>query len=323
VCRWSAWSVTQQGACSVTCGTGSRTVTQTRTKIYSISNFGNPECIGSPINQRVVPCTNPICGRRVCTWSAWGVTQRGACSVTCGTGSRTVTQTRTKIYSISNFGNPECIGSPINQRVVPCTNQICDRRVCRWSAWTVTQRGACSVTCGTGTRTETLTRTKIFSISNFGNPQCVGSPINQRVVSCINQRNPVCPPPQRRVCTWSAWSVTHQGACSVTCGTGSRTETQTRSKIYSFSNFGNPECLGSAATAYCSLYKTNLSNNSVSLGCLGTLGLRDVCKKCITPDSNMPCTWNDTLPTNPSVCLLWQTNYWYYTTKLHRNSDRA
>ncbi|CAH1781262.1 unnamed protein product [Owenia fusiformis] len=169
------------------------------------------------------PSPPPPPTTRVCRWSAWSVTQQGTCSVTCGTGTRTETQTRTKLYSVSNAGNPECFGSTINQRVVSCTNPqfpVCpqpppQRRVCRWSAWSVTQQGTCSVTCGTGTRTETQIRSKLFSFSNAGNPECFGSTINQRVVSCTNPQFPVCPqpPPQRLVCNWSVWGTWVYGTC--------------------------------------------------------------------------------------------------------------
>ena len=73
-----------------------------------------------------------------------------------------------------------------------------------WSSWT--PASDCSVTCGTGTRTEVRT-----CMRRSG---CVGE--SQRTVDCEDE-------PCRG--TWSNW--TRYSECSATCGGGTQTRTRT------------------------------------------------------------------------------------------------
>ncbi|CAH1800775.1 unnamed protein product, partial [Owenia fusiformis] len=201
---WTRW---HQGGCSASCGVGSRTDTRTRSKLYGNSESGEGvvECFGNNIEQKTETCTNDVCRSQVCKWNIWSAWQQGVCSVTCGTGTRTETRTRIKLYGKS--GGDGCFGSSIEQRgAIPCYYMPCPvpTPVCRWSPWSTWQQGICSVTCGWGTRTETRTRSKLYGQSQSGRDGCFGSSIEQRgAIQCYFQSCPVSTP----VCRWSNWGA--------------------------------------------------------------------------------------------------------------------
>ncbi|CAH1800773.1 unnamed protein product, partial [Owenia fusiformis] len=244
VCKWSIWTRWHQGGCSASCGVGSRTDTRTRSKLYGNSESGEGvvECFGNNIEQKTETCTNDVCRSQVCRWSDWSPWQQGACSVTCGQGSQTNAKYRSKIYTFEQYGQRECYGNEIERTTVSCYIQECYTPiVCKWNIWSAWQQGVCSVTCGTGTRTETRTRIKLYGKS--GGDGCFGSSIEQRgAIPCYYMPCPVPTP----VCRWSPWSTWQQGICSVTCGWGTRTETRTRSKLYGQSQSGRDGCFGSS-----------------------------------------------------------------------------
>jgi hypothetical protein len=178
----------EDSECSATCGTG------TITSVLKIIKEGE-NCPKEKVKTRVCekePCPiNCVIGG----WNPWG-----ACSATCGTG----TQTRTpKIEIQAAFGGTAC-PVPDTQYCYsgPCPiNCVTDG----WNPW-----GACSVKCGTGTRTRTPI---IRQHAEHGGIECP----EPEQEDCVGTE---CP----EDCEYTPgdWSE-----CSLPCGTG----TQTRSPI--------------------------------------------------------------------------------------------
>ncbi|XP_046330549.2 SCO-spondin-like isoform X2 [Haliotis rufescens] len=199
ISMWSEW--TDNGTCSTTCGPGTKMQTRTRT------------CTGSTccpadftaVETRTVDCQICTCPV-ISMWSEW--TDNGTCSTTCGPGTKMQTRTRT------------CTGSTccpadftaVETRTVDC--QICTCPVISmWSEWT--DNGTCSTTCGPGTKMQTRTRT------------CTGSTCCPADFTAVETRTVDC-----QICTcpvismWSEW--TDNGACTTTCGPGTKMQMRTR-----------------------------------------------------------------------------------------------
>ncbi|XP_041365646.1 SCO-spondin-like [Gigantopelta aegis] len=205
--KWSAWTDYSSTSCSVTCGPGSRTVTMTRT--CTGGRVGGPGCTGASSKSEMRFCNEKICPGK---WSAWTDYSSTSCSVTCGPGSRTVTMTRT--CTGGRVGGPGCTGASSKSEMRFCNEKICPGK---WSAWTDYSSTSCSVTCGPGSRTVTMTRT--CTGGRVGGPGCTGASSKSEMRLC-NEK--ICPG------KWSAWTDYSSTSCSVTCGPGSRTVTMTR-----------------------------------------------------------------------------------------------
>ena len=132
------------------------------------------------------------CTRQTCTWTEWA--NWSSCSVTCGTGAGVQTRVRT--------GNDACTEENIQTQNCTGSGDSCCGTCQPWAEW-----GTCNVTCGIGTQSRNR---------SCGPDQACSDAVQNR--SCDS--DVTCPD-----CTscqdWTEWS-----ACSATCGTGTRTRTQ-------------------------------------------------------------------------------------------------
>eukprot|EP00993_Chasmostoma_nieuportense_P005588 NODE_620_length_2008_cov_220.447103_g576_i0.p1 GENE.NODE_620_length_2008_cov_220.447103_g576_i0~~NODE_620_length_2008_cov_220.447103_g576_i0.p1 ORF type:complete len:643 (-),score=45.94 NODE_620_length_2008_cov_220.447103_g576_i0:79-1953(-) len=207
---WGSWS-----ACSTTCDQGTRS--RTRSCNNPVPAAGGLDCVGETI--QFENCNNAACAVDG-GWSAWSAFS--VCSATCGGGSQT--QTRVCNNPPPTNGGAACIGS--SSFTQDCNTQSCAVNG-GWSAWSAFS--SCSVTCGTGTQTQTRSCTN--PIPSGGGLSCVGLSIQSQ--TCNTQACAVNG-------GWSAWSAF--SACSATCGTG--TQTQTRSCTNPPPSAGGNSCSG-------------------------------------------------------------------------------
>ncbi|KAL5020052.1 hypothetical protein ScPMuIL_002944 [Solemya velum] len=207
--KWSDWT---PGSCSVTCGGGVKT--NTRTCTNPAPQYGGAECYGD--DKQTETCDAgycPVDGK----WSDW---IPGSCSVTCGSGVKT--NTRTCTNPAPQYGGAECDGDDKQ-------TETCDAGHCpvdgKWSDWTP---GSCSVTCRSGVRTNTRTCTN--PAPQYGGAECGGD--DKQTETCDAGYCPVDG-------DWSDWTP---GNCSVTCGSGVRTNTRTC--MNPAPQYGGAECDG-------------------------------------------------------------------------------
>merc|ERR1712216_146440 len=135
-----------------------------------------------------------------CKLSGW--TAFSACSKTCGGG----TKKRTKsVVNTALYGGAKC---PNDIHYASCNHFQCpiDCRVSAWTAFT-----ACSATCATGTKRRSRS---ILTVQAHGGATC---PMLKEYKTCASFPCPV----DCKVSKWNAF-----GACSVTCGTGSKTKSR-------------------------------------------------------------------------------------------------
>jgi hypothetical protein len=147
------------------------------------------------------PIVTPVNGG----WSSW---TNGNCSVSCGTV--TLTETRSCNNPVPSGNGSNCSGSSTEN--IPCNTQKCVAVNGGWSSW---KSSACSVSCGTGTSTET--RTCNNPTPEYSGSNCSGS--ETETIKCNTQK-----------CVaidggWSAWTTTNP--CNILCGTGTITESRT------------------------------------------------------------------------------------------------
>merc|ERR1712080_222984 len=113
-----------------------------------------------------------------------------------------------------------------------CNTQNCPPIHCEWNDWVI---GECSDSCGTGTRTNT--RTKSVVEANGGT--CTGQP--SEVEECNTHPCPID-------CEWGDWQV---GDCDKSCGGGLLTKTRVPEVA---EQYGGEECTGqSSVTESCNI----------------------------------------------------------------------
>ncbi|XP_028301363.1 hemicentin-1 isoform X2 [Gouania willdenowi] len=189
--NWSEWSLWEE--CSRTCGQGNRT------KVRTCSNppaqhEGRP-CEGKAVEVimcSVRPC--PVAGN----WGSW--LPWSQCSETCGKGM----QSRLRLCNNPPpaFDGSQCEGTDTQ-------TQVCKEKLCpvdgKWSSWV--SWGACSVSCGGGTRQRT--RICASPAPLHGGRQCEGSDVH--IDFCNSDPCPI----SGNWAPWSSW-----GSCSKTCNGG-------------------------------------------------------------------------------------------------------
>ncbi|XP_051232997.1 hemicentin-1 isoform X2 [Dicentrarchus labrax] len=189
--NWSEWSLWEE--CSRTCGQGNRTRVRT--------------CSNPPAQHRGRPCEGKaveviMCSVRPCpvagNWGSW--LPWSPCSETCGKGM----QSRIRLCNNPPpaFDGPQCDGSDTQ-------TQVCKERPCpvdgKWSSWV--SWGACSVSCGGGTRQRT--RLCASPSPQHGGRQCEGNDVH--IDFCNSDPCPI----SGNWAPWSSW-----GSCSKTCNGG-------------------------------------------------------------------------------------------------------
>eukprot|EP00064_Thunnus_orientalis_P020663 superscaffoldBa00005807_g20806 len=189
--NWSEWSLWEE--CSRTCGQGNRT--RVRTCSNPPAQHGGRPCEGKAVEVimcSVRPC--PVAGN----WGSW--LPWSPCSETCGKGM----QSRIRLCNNPPpaFDGPQCEGTDTQ-------TQVCKERPCpvdgKWSSWV--SWGACSVSCGGGTRQ----RTRLCASPNpqHGGRQCEGNDVH--IDFCNSDPCPISG-------NWGPWSS--WGSCSKTCNGG-------------------------------------------------------------------------------------------------------
>ncbi|KAK2908097.1 hemicentin-1 isoform X2 [Channa argus] len=188
---WSEWSLWEE--CSRTCGQGNRT--RIRTCSNPRTQHGGRTCEGKAVEAimcSVRPC--PVAGK----WGSW--LPWSPCSETCGKG----TQSRVRLCNDPPpaFDGPQCEGTDTQ-------TQVCKDRSCpvdgKWSSWV--SWGACSVSCGGGTRQRT--RLCASPAPQNGGRQCEGNDVH--IDFCNSEPCPISG-------NWGPWSS--WGSCSKTCNGG-------------------------------------------------------------------------------------------------------
>ncbi|XP_058494160.1 hemicentin-1 isoform X1 [Solea solea] len=189
--NWAEWSLWEE--CSRSCGQGNRT------RIRTCSNppvqHGGRPCEGKAVEVimcSVRPC--PVAGN----WGSW--LPWSPCSETCGKGM----QSRIRLCNNPPpvFDGPQCEGTDTQ-------TQVCKERPCpvdgKWSSWV--SWGACSVSCGGGTRQRT--RLCASPAPHHGGRQCEGNDVH--IDFCNSEPCPI----NGNWGPWSSW-----GSCSKTCNGG-------------------------------------------------------------------------------------------------------
>ncbi|XP_061153333.1 hemicentin-1 isoform X4 [Syngnathus typhle] len=187
--KWSEWSSWEE--CSRTCGHGNRT--RVRSCSQPPAQHGGRPCEGRALEVimcSVRPC--PVAGG----WGPW--LPWSPCSETCGKGM----QSRIRLC---NNPPPAFHGSPCDD--TDTQSQVCKERACpvdgKWSSWV--SWGACSVSCGGGTRQ----RTRLCAGPQYGGRQCEGN--DAHLDFCNSEPCPI----NGNWAPWSSW-----GSCSKTCNGG-------------------------------------------------------------------------------------------------------
>nr|XP_034327535.1 uncharacterized protein LOC105323126 [Crassostrea gigas] len=226
--QWSSWG--SYGACSVTCGSGSKA--RSRSCNNPAPYGGGSDCVGSAsssTNCTLSPC--PIDGG----WTVW--TSWDSCTVTCAGGTKT--RSRSCSNPTPQYGGRSCSGSSTSSQA--CYTQSCpiDGGFSNWGSW-----GTCSVTCGGGTQVRT--RSCSNPAPQYGGANCAGSP----------SQNKTC---NTNVCiidgAWSQWGS--WSTCSVTCGGGK--QSRSRACIDPPPANGGKDCVGMHSPGMHSDYKLCIS----------------------------------------------------------------
>ncbi|XP_076007425.1 hemicentin-1 [Genypterus blacodes] len=188
---WSDWSRWEE--CSRSCGQGNRT--RVRTCSNPPAQHGGRPCEGKAVEVimcSVRPC--PVAGN----WGSW--LPWSQCSETCGKGM----QSRIRLCNNPPpaFDGPQCEGTDTQ-------TQVCKERTCpvdgKWSSWV--SWGACSVSCGGGTRQRT--RLCASPAPQHGGRQCEGNDVH--IDFCNSDPCPI----NGNWGPWNSW-----GSCSKTCNGG-------------------------------------------------------------------------------------------------------
>nr|XP_061790885.1 hemicentin-1-like [Nerophis lumbriciformis] len=189
--KWSEWSSWEE--CSRTCGHGNRT--RVRTCSNPTPQHGGRPCEGRTVEVimcSVRPC--PVAGG----WGPW--LPWSPCSETCGKGM----QSRIRLC---NNPPPAFDGSPCEG--TDTQTQVCKEWPCpvdgKWSSWM--SWGACSVSCGGGTRHRT--RFCASPAPQYGGRTCEGNDVHSDF--CNSEPCPISG-------NWGPWSS--WGSCSKTCNGG-------------------------------------------------------------------------------------------------------
>ena len=176
-CEGYAWVAGAFGACSVECGGG----TQTR-QVKCEDNLGD-SVSDSFCAAQTPPASSQVCNTQPCVTYSWVAGAFGACSVECGGG----TETR-QVTCEDNLGDTVadsfCAGQTPPPSVLPCNTQPCPTY-----SWVVGAFGPCSVPCGGGTATRSVTCEDNLG-SAVADSFCSGQPEPPSQLSCNTQACP-------------------------------------------------------------------------------------------------------------------------------------
>ncbi|XP_071810508.1 A disintegrin and metalloproteinase with thrombospondin motifs 9-like isoform X3 [Asterias amurensis] len=197
------WSFGDWGTCSASCGGGSKS-RLVLCRLRSGRTLADASC-----NILSRPVDTSMCGTRPCaTRARWNSRAWNGCSVNCGVG----VETRSVICqdeSGEERPNEDC---EAGEDRMPDTQRECIEADCPKPEWTIGNWSECSVTCGIGSDTRTVT---CHDESGVERPdeECEaegdGKPDTRR--EC-----------RQMACLAPKWNVEGWNECSVTCGIGSQ-----------------------------------------------------------------------------------------------------
>ncbi|XP_076436198.1 thrombospondin-2-like [Babylonia areolata] len=183
---WSAYTVKSEGACSLPCGGGKKTVTYQRTCTDPAPFNGGKPCIGEAEKEEEQACNTqecPIDGG----WSNFAVESVGECTKTCGTGSQELVFKRTCTHPKPQFGGRNCSGDDSQVQLQPCNTNPCPVDG-GWSAFTAWEDyDECSALCGEGTKDQWRSRTCDNPAPAYGGSYCVGPDTQNQTVKCNSE----------------------------------------------------------------------------------------------------------------------------------------
>lgn len=127
-------------------------------------------------------------------------------------GGGTSTRTVSCVNTADN--TPASSESLCTASTKPASTQVCAQQGCVTYSWVASGFSACSVGCGTGVQTQTVSCRQTGTTTVVASSMCTGSapPTSQ---SCNTQ---ACPPPSS--IPPHAWASGPASACSVSCGSG-------------------------------------------------------------------------------------------------------
>ena len=223
VCTSYEWKANPTyGTCSNSCGGG----TQSRTgqACQSVSgtkktDVGDANCAGLP-NE---PAATKACNSAACA-TKWVSGGWSGCSKACGTGSRTrsVTCKETKNGLDKTVANSKCGGGK------PTTSEDCNTQACAAFDWVLGTYGACSKTCGLGTKSRAVSCKNSGTGAAAAASQCTNA--KPSTSSSCNLQG--CPKDPAAPSSYG-WVEGAYGPCDITCGetgTGIRTRAVTCEK---------------------------------------------------------------------------------------------
>jgi thrombospondin motif-containing protein 9 len=302
----AVWVAEGWSSCSATCGGGSQ-----QRKVYCSDGRGPTSNEAACLSAK--PTSEQICNTAACLSYEWNANSWGTCSVTCGTG----TQSRIVKCQVQGTGT-EVAKSNCNN-LTPLLDSIkCNPGTCQRFMYQPSEWGACSVTCGFGLRSRSVSCTADgVVVSDISTCASLGPAPDTKTV-CSNP-----------LCTTYDWGFGNWSSCSSSCGGGGE---QTRSITCMGSNglpaISDDPCVAAkkpaarqqCGNAPCVEYSYGFNNwGSCSVTCGSGTRVRDVyCVSSLTGQvSEVYCSKLPQRPT-PSVdcfegqCIdyAWGTSAW-------------
>ncbi|XP_061179047.1 uncharacterized protein LOC133187647 [Saccostrea echinata] len=173
------------------------------------------------------------------SWSSWS--QISGCSVTCGHGTERFRRLRSCSNPSPKYGGQSCYGYNYDNDYKRCFRKYCEVHG-GWSAWDSWKpQGSCSVTCGSGIRKFTRSRSCTNPAPKYGGRSCSGQKTDSTTRSCFSGKQ--CPVNGR----WGKWTaLMPKSPCSVTCGTGVQIFYKKRDCNSPKPRYGGNNCRGKA-----------------------------------------------------------------------------
>jgi len=207
-CPTYAWSSPAFGACS--CSN-----TQTRA-VSCVATPGGAVADSYCSAAGAKPATSQACASSGCY--EWKLSAWTSCSVNCGGGTSTATATCVQSATGPSPGTAVaasfCSGAGLTQ---PATSRACNTVACPVQ-WKEGGFDACSVACGTGTQTQTVSCVQTQNGMSIAVPDAQCSSAGTKPVSSRTCNTQACQDGQY---AYTQWSV-----CSASCGGGVQTRTQ-------------------------------------------------------------------------------------------------
>jgi len=189
VADWEDW-----GACSTTCGEGSRIRSR---KVAQLASAGGKGCAESL--REAARCQVAACTKADCVWSDWD--EWSGCTCTCGGGTR---HRNRRVRTAPLHGGKPCEPKDKSE-VAPCNTESCERCVdALWGPWSPWSR--CSATCAPGALR--MRHREIVQTANHCGKPAVG--VMDEYMECSDLQDCVV----SYDCLLSSWGMWSSCSCS-------------------------------------------------------------------------------------------------------------